>query len=124
MRRELSALVVVAAFLALLLPASAQAFRPEIVNAIATNDNEGIRFTVKVRMDQGGRAARDVNVTFDGVTRNAPLVERNRLSSYEAGPYNGPVRDCYRIRVVAKNRDGTTRETVRAGRLGTNGCGR
>jgi hypothetical protein len=123
-RRELSAFVVIAAFFALLLPSSAQAFRPEIVNAIATNDNEGIRFTVKVRMDRGGRAARDVNVTFGGVTKNADLVDQNRLSSYETGAYNAPVRDCYEIKVIAKNRDGTTRETVRAGRLGTDGCGR
>ena len=117
---------IVVAFLALAVwaPGQAQAFKPEIVFAFATDDNEGVRFSVKVRMDQGGRAKREVDVTFKGEKKNARLVQTVDQSFYEAGPYSAAQRDCYRITVKATNKDGTTTRDLRAGRIGTDGCGR
>ena len=122
MRRTLSLLTLLVAGIALLAPSQAMAFKPDIVGAYATKDNAGIRFTVKVRMDKGGRSQRDVNVTYKDETKNADAIEETRLSFYETGAYDVGRRPCYRIFVVAKNRHGTTREHVRAGRLGTDGC--
>jgi hypothetical protein len=109
---------------AALSPGAAQAFKPEIVNVRATDDNEGLRFTVKVRMDKGGRDQRDVNVTYEGDTQNARYVQDPGppLSLWEAGAYAGPRRDCYRVRIRAKNRDGVTERTMRAPRIGGDGC--
>ena len=122
--RRFAPIGVVLLVLCLWIPGQAQAFKPEIVKAYATADNEGLRFTVKVRMDKGHRSERKVKVTYQGVTKNAPPVRSIPLSFYEAGPYSGPIERCYRIFVVAKNHDGTTREEVKAGRIGTNGCRR
>ncbi len=121
--RRFSLLVASLFVLAVLVPAQAQAFKPEIVDVRATDDDEGIRFTVKVRMDKGGRNQRDVNVTYDGNTRNAAFLKRwAPLSFYETGPFAAPVRDCYRVEIRAKNRHGVTTRTMRAPLVGGNGC--
>ena len=121
MPKLLAALAVIAIGAAL--PTQAHAFKPEIVNVRATADSEGLRFTVKVRMDKGGRNQRDVNVTYKDDTQNAHVLDNGPpLSMYEAGPYAGPVRDCYRVHVRAKNRDGVTSRTMKAPRLGGDGC--
>ena len=122
MRRTLTLLAALAAGSALLAPSQALAFKPDIVRAYATKDTNGIRFTVKVRMDKGGRSQRDVNVTFKDETKNAKAIDQTRLSFYETRAYDAGTRRCYRIFVVARNQHGTTREHVKAGRLGTNGC--
>jgi hypothetical protein len=108
---------------AVLVPAQAQAFKPDIVYVRATEDNEGIRFTVKVRMDKGGRDERKVSVTYEGERKNAAPLDRPPLSHYETKAFSIPVRNCYRVKVVAHNRFGTTIENMRAGLIGTNGCG-
>ncbi len=59
---------------AVLVPAQAQAFKPDIVYVRATEDNEGITFTVKVRMDKGGRDERKVSVTYEGERKQAPVA--------------------------------------------------
>lgn len=107
---------------AVLMPAQAQAFKPKIIYVVATEESEGIVFTAKVRMDKGGRNQREVFVAYDGERKEARALERPPLSHYETPPYSAPVWDCYRLQVVAKNRFGTTRKTMRASLLGTNGC--
>ncbi|MDX6588563.1 MAG: hypothetical protein QOI31_3036 [Solirubrobacterales bacterium] len=114
----LAALIVVA----VLVPAQAQAFKPDIVYVRATDESEGITFSVKVRMDKGGRNQRKVSVTFEGDRKEAEPLERPPLSYYETNPYSAPVRNCYRVKVVAHNRFGTTTKNMRAGMIGTNGC--
>ena len=61
---------------AILVPAQAQAFKPKIIYVRATEDNEGIAFTVKVRMDKGGRDERRVSVTYDGDRKQALALEQ------------------------------------------------
>ena len=116
--------LLLAAFLALavLVPAQAQAFKPKIVYVRATDDNEGIRFTAKVRMDKGGRDERKVSVTYKGERKRAKSIGRPPLSLFETGPFSIPVRDCYRVTVRATNQYGTTTKDVRADLIGTNGC--
>ena len=121
MRKLLLSLAALVAFGGLV-PAQAQAFKPEIVYVRAEDDNEGIRFSAKVRMDKGGRSERKVQITYDGVRKNAAALDRPPLSFYETGPFSAPVRDCYRVTVRAQNRYGTTTRTMRAGRMGTDGC--
>ena len=122
--RRVSFIVVAFLALALWVPGQAQAFKPDIVFAFATDDNEGIRFTVKVRMDRGGRDQREVKVTFQGERKRAALVgNETNQSFYETGPYSASKKDCYRITVKATNKDGTTTKDLKAGRLGTDGCG-
>jgi hypothetical protein len=108
---------------ATLVPAQAQAFKPDIIYVRATDDNEGIRFSVKVRMDKGGRNQRRVSVTYDGEEKNAEALERPPLSVYETGAFSAPSRNCYQVTVRAHNRFGTTTKTMRAATIGTNGCG-
>ena len=74
--------MLLAAFLvvAVLAPAQAQAFKPEIIYVRATDESDGIRFTVKVRMDKGGRNQRKVTVTYDGDRREAKALDRPPLS--------------------------------------------
>ncbi len=115
----LAAMLVVA----VLLPAQAQAFKPDIVYVRATDDNEGIRFTVKVRMDKGGRNQRKVSVTYEGDRKQAQALERPPLSHYETGAYSVAPRNCFPVKVVAHNRFGTTTKNMRASLIGTNGCG-
>ncbi|MEJ7876117.1 MAG: hypothetical protein WKF62_05605 [Solirubrobacterales bacterium] len=123
--RRVSFIVVAFLALALWVPGQAQAFKPDIVFAFATDDNEGIRFTVKVRMDRGGRDKREVKVIFQGERKNADLVDNETNQSfYETGPYSASKKDCYPITVKATNKDGTTTRDLRAGRLGTDGCGK
>jgi len=115
----LAALIV----LAVVVPSQAQAFKPEIVYVRATADNEGVRFTAKVRMDKGGRDQRKVSVTYDGERKFARVLNEPPLSMYETPAYaSAPVRDCYRVTVRATNRFGTTKERLRADRIGTDGC--
>ncbi|MDQ2676751.1 MAG: hypothetical protein M3Y34_08065 [Actinomycetota bacterium] len=109
---------------ALLAPAQAQAFKPEIVYVRATDDNEGVRFTAKVRMDKGGRDERKVSITYKGERKRAHPLDDPPLSHYQTGPFSIPVRDCYRgVEVRARNRFGVTKRTMRAELIGTNGCG-
>ena len=108
---------------AVLVPAQAQAFKPKIIYVRATEESEGVVFTAKVRMDKGGRNKREVFVTYDGERKEARALARPPLSHYETAPYSAPIRDCYRVEVVAKNRFGTTRKSMRADMIGTNGCG-
>ncbi len=108
--------------IAILVPAQAQAFKPEIVYVRATDDDEGIRFTAKVRMDKGGRPQRKVSVKYEGDRKQATTVGKPPLSLFETGPYSTGVRNCYRVTVKATNQFGTTKKNVRAGLLGTNGC--
>jgi len=121
--RRLPVLLAAIVVVAVLLPAQAQAFKPDIVYVRATEDSEGIHFTVKVRMDKGGRNQRKVSVRYDGVTKDAKALERPPLSHYETGSYSIETRNCYPVRVVAHNRHGTTTRDMRASRIGTNGCG-
>ena len=114
----LAALLVVA----VLVPSQAQAFKPEIIYVRAADESDGIRFTVKVRMDKGGRNQRKVSVTYDGDRRQAKPLERPPLSHYETNGYSIPTRDCYRVKVVAHNQYGTTIKNMRAPLYGTNGC--
>jgi hypothetical protein len=108
---------------AVLVPAQAQAFKPKIIYVRATNDNEGIRFTVKVRMDKGGRDERKVAVTYNGNRKSAQGIDDPPVSMFETGPYaSAPVKKCYRVKVRAHNQYGTTTKTMRADRIGTNGC--
>jgi hypothetical protein len=120
--RKLSVLLAALVAVAILVPAHAQAFKPEIIYVRATDDDEGIRFIVKVRMDKGGRNQRKVSVTHDGERKNAKALERPPLSHYETGAYSIPSRNCYPVKVVAHNRFGTTTERMRASLIGTNGC--
>jgi hypothetical protein len=115
----LAALIVIA----LLVPAQAQAFKPDIVYVRATEEGEGIRFTAKVRMDKGGRDERRVSVTYDGERKRAKRLDDPPVSMYETGPFAAPIRNCYRVKVVAHNQFGTTIKTMRASLIGTNGCG-
>jgi len=108
---------------AILVPAQAQAFKPDIVYVRATEDDEGIAFTVKVRMDKGGRDERKVSVTYDGEKKKAIALERPPLSHYETKAYSIPSRNCYRVKIVAHNQYGTTIKNMRASLIGTNGCG-
>jgi hypothetical protein len=73
-------------------------------------------------MDKGWRNQRKVSVTYNGDTQNAKSLDEPPLSNYEAGPYSGPSRDCYRVEVRAHNRYGTTTRSMRADTIGTNGC--
>ena len=107
---------------AVLVPAQAQAFKPDIVYVRATDESEGIHFTVKVRMDKGGRDKRRVSVTYKGDRRQAKPVEHPPLSHYETSAYSIPTRNCYRVKVVAHNRFGTTKKRMRAPLIGTDGC--
>ena len=107
---------------AVLVPAQAQAFRPEIVFVRATDESEGIRFTVKVRMDEGGRDKRRVSVTYKGDRRQATYINEPPLSHWETNAYSIPTRNCYRVKVVAHNRFGTTKKRMRAPLIGTDGC--
>lgn len=121
--RRLFPLLAATMIAAILLPSQAQAFKPEIVYVRATDDNEGIRFTAKVRMDkQGARNQRRVSVTYDGERKRARPLKRPPLSMYETGAFSIPVRDCYRVKVRARNEFGVTKKNVRAGLLGTDGC--
>jgi hypothetical protein len=107
---------------ALLGPAQAQAFKPQIIYVRATDDNEGIRFTAKVRMDKGGRDQRKVSITYKGERKRAEPLDRPPLSHYQTNAFSIPVRDCYRVEVRARNRFGVTKRTMRADLIGTNGC--
>ena len=108
---------------AILVPAQAQAFKPDIVYVRATEDDEGVHFTVKVRMDKGGRNKRKVSVTYEGERKQAVALERPPLSNYETRAFSAPSRNCYSVKVVAHNRFGTTIKNMRADMIGTNGCG-
>ena len=109
--------------LAILVPAQAQAFKPKIIYVRATDESEGVHFTVKVRMDKGGADKRKVWVTYDGDMKSAEGLNDPPLSHFEAGPYAAPSRDCYRVEVKARNRFGTTTRSMRADMIGTDGCG-
>ena len=117
--------LIIAALLvvAILVPAQAQAFKPDIVYVRATDDNDGIHFTAKVRMDKGGRDERKVSITYDGERKNAAALDRPPLSHYETKAFSIPTRNCYPVKVIAHNRFGTTTKNMRAGLIGTNGCG-
>jgi len=121
--RKLPLLLVALMAVAVLVPAQAQAFKPKIVYVRATDDDEGIRFTAKVRMDKGGRDQRKVSVAYKDERKNAKSIGRPPLSMFETGPFSIPVRDCYRVTVRAKNQYGTTTKDMRADLIGTNGCG-
>jgi hypothetical protein len=108
---------------AILVPAQAQAFKPDIVYVRASEEDEGVHFAVKVRMDKGGRNQRKVSVTYEGDRKIAKALERPPLSYYETGAYSIPSRNCYRVKVVAHNQYGTTIKHMRADMIGTNGCG-
>ncbi|MDQ3758978.1 MAG: hypothetical protein M3331_03425 [Actinomycetota bacterium] len=117
--------LIVAALIALaaLIPGQAHAFKPEIVYVRATADNEGVRFSAKVRMDKRSPNNRKVSVTYDGERKRARPLDDPPLSFYESDPFaSAPVRDCYRVTVRATNRFGTTTRTLKADRIGTNGC--
>jgi hypothetical protein len=121
MRRLPLLLAILMAF-AIIAPTQAQAFKPEIVYVRATDDNEGIRFTAKVRMDKGGRNERKVWVTYDGERKSAKVLKEPPLSLYETGAFSIPVRKCYRVTVKARNQYGTTTKKMRADLIGTEGC--
>lgn len=120
--RKLPVLLAALMALAILAPAQAQAHKPEIIYVRATDDNEGIRFTAKVKMDKRAKKSRKVSVTFSGERKKAVPLFRPPLSMYETGAYSTGVRNCYSVTVTATDRFGTTIENVRAGLLGTNGC--
>jgi hypothetical protein len=121
--RKLSVLLAALMVVAVLVPAQAQAFKPKIIYVRATDDDEGIRFSAKVRMDKGGRAQRKVSVTYDGDRKDAESIGRPPLSFYETGPYSTGVRNCYHVTVKATNQYGSTTKDMRADLIGTNGCG-
>jgi len=121
--RQLPLVLAAVIVISVIVPAQAQAFKPDIINVRATDENEGIRFSVKVRMDKGGRDQRKVTVTYDGDKKNADALERPPLSIYETGAFSAPSRNCYKVTVRARNRFGTTTKTMRAATIGTNGCG-
>jgi len=120
--RKLPLLFAALMAVAILVPAQAQAFKPKIIYVRATEDSEGVHFTVKVRMDKGGANKRKVWVTYDGDKQSAQGLDDPPLSHFEAGPYGAPSRDCYRVEVKARNRFGTTTKSMRAGMIGTDGC--
>ena len=117
------ALVAVLVTTGILLPTQAQAFKPDIVYVLATDDTNGIRFSAKVRMDKGGRDERKVSVTYEGDRKNAEALKPNRQSFYETGAYSAPVKDCYSVTVKATNREGTSTREMRASLIGSDGCG-
>ncbi len=120
--RKLSLFFAALMVVAILAPAQAQAFKPDIVYVRATDDDEGIRFTAKVRMDKGGRDQRKVSVTFRDERKNAAPLDRPPLSMYETGAFSIGTRNCYPVTVKAQNRYGTTTKSMEAGLIGTNGC--
>ena len=91
--RKLPLLLAAVMAVAVLVPAHAQAFKPKIVYVRATDDDEGIRFTAKVRMDKGGRDQRKVSVAYKDERKNAKSIGRPPLSMFETGPFSIPVRD-------------------------------
>ena len=105
-----------------LVPASAQASKPEIVNVRATAVGEGIRFTVKIKENQGEMSPRRVTVTYRGETKRATRPAPGLPSYFETDAFDAPVRDCYRVEVTATNPSGTTTKTMRASRISTEGC--
>ena len=110
--------------MAVLAPAQAQAFKPQIIYVRATDETEGVPFSVKVRMDKGGRKQRRVAVTYKGERKRAHALDDPPLSHYQTDPFSIPVRNCYRrVQVTARNRFGVTKRTMRAEMIGTKGCG-
>ena len=85
--RKLPLLLAAVMAVAVLVPAHAQAFKPKIVYVRATDDDEGIRFTAKVRMDKGGRDQRKVSVAYKDERKNAKSIGRPPLSMFETGPF-------------------------------------
>ena len=120
--RKLPLLLAAVMAVAVLVPAHAQAFKPKIVYVRATDDDEGIRFTAKVRTDKGGRDQRKVSVAYKDERKNAKSIGRPPLSMFETGPFRSRP-DCYRVTVRATNQYGTTTKDMRADLIGTNGCG-
>ena len=78
--RKLPVLLAAIIVVAVLVPAQAQAFKPDIIYVRATEDGNGIRFTVKVRMDKGRRNERKVSVRYDGVKKVADYLKQPPLS--------------------------------------------
>lgn len=118
-------LVVAAALFAGWLPSQAHAAKPELVpgggSVTQTEPGDDAIFSIKVIMGKRRSPGQKVSVTYAGTTYKTTRVEISR-SYWDTDPVSVPRRDCYRVFVRAQNRSGTTTETIRLGRRGTDGC--
>jgi hypothetical protein len=91
---------------------------PKILTATATyHENTGtVAFSVEVQ-----RRPKRVVVSHGG--RHLPATPVRHLQYWwQTRSVQGAKRNCYRIRVKARNRHGITKRRMRAGRIGSNGC--
>lgn len=102
-------------------PADGRIKKPEIVKAWANTEGGELVFTVKVSMGKGKRSFWDVDVTYRGAKRDSTPY-RTASTLFETDPFPVANRQCYRIKVKATNKRGTTTRRLNAGKQSTNGC--